>query len=57
METFHFLTQTGGALAIQDSTLCDNPSAGFETPGFPGIYALASGDPQVQGSLLAAACP
>ncbi len=54
---FFVSNDRSGALAIQDSTLCDNPSAGFETPGFPGIYALASGDPQVQDSLLASTCP
>jgi hypothetical protein len=37
--------------------LCDNPSAGFETPGFPGIYALASADPALTNAVLTDACP
>ena len=39
-----------GTLSIKDSTLTHNPSEGFETQGFPGIFVLAKGDPQVEGS-------
>jgi hypothetical protein len=41
-----------GSLVIQDSTLSHNPSAGFETAGFPGIFVQAKGNPQVTGSTL-----
>ena len=53
---FFVSNDRSGALSITDSTLCDNPSAGFETPGFPGIYALASADPAITDSVLADAC-
>jgi hypothetical protein len=39
-----------GTLSIQDSTLHDNPSQGFEN--LPGIFFLGSGQPQVSGSTL-----
>ncbi|HVK63171.1 MAG TPA: hypothetical protein VM694_01785 [Polyangium sp.] len=41
-----------GTLVIQDSVLSKNPSLGFETPGYPGIFVLANGDPQVTNSTL-----
>ncbi len=41
-----------GSLVIRDSELCRNPSAGFETAGYPGIFVLAAGDPQVSGSTI-----
>jgi hypothetical protein len=41
-----------GTLRIQDSVLSDNPSDGFETDGFPGIFVLANGNPQVLDSIL-----
>jgi hypothetical protein len=41
-----------GTLVIKDSTLSNNPSGGFETPGFPGIFVLAAGDPQVENSTI-----
>lgn len=41
-----------GELVIEDSVLRNNPSKGFETPGFPGIFAIADGDPQVSGSTI-----
>jgi hypothetical protein len=37
-----------GTLTIQDSTLRDNPSLGFEN--YPGIFFLGHGQPQVTGS-------
>jgi len=42
-----------GTLAIENSTLRGNPSAGFETHGYPGIFFLGSGSPSVSGSTLA----
>lgn len=39
-----------GELRIAQSTLARNPSAGFETRGFPGIFFLGSGAPQVIAS-------
>ncbi|HEY3354109.1 MAG TPA: hypothetical protein VGQ83_12725 [Polyangia bacterium] len=41
-----------GTLVIQDSVLSHNPSGGFETPGYPGIFVLADGDPRVSGSTI-----
>ncbi len=41
-----------GHLVIQHSTLSDNPSDGFETRGYPGIFYLGSGPPQVSSSTL-----
>jgi hypothetical protein len=41
-----------GSLVIRDSTLRSNPSLGFETDGFPGIFVLASDDPAVSNSTL-----
>jgi hypothetical protein len=36
--------------------LCGNPSDGFETEGFPGIFVLAAEDPQVSGSTITPGC-
>jgi hypothetical protein len=36
-----------GHLQISDSTLWDNPSDGFETAGYPGIFYLGSGPPLI----------
>lgn len=41
-----------GSLVIQDSTLLHNPSDGFETSGYPGIFVIANGPPQVTGSTI-----
>ncbi|KPK17732.1 MAG: hypothetical protein AMJ62_00885 [Myxococcales bacterium SG8_38] len=41
-----------GSLIIEDSVLEDNPSGGFETAGYPGIFVLADGDPQVTNSVI-----
>ncbi len=41
-----------GRLVISDSYLSGNPSAGFETPGYPGIYVLAAGPPEVTRSTI-----
>lgn len=41
-----------GTLIIRDSTLSNNPSGQFETQGYPGIFVLANGDPQVTNSTI-----
>ena len=42
-----------GTLTIEDSLLQGNPSLGFETKGYPGIFVLAKGDPSVSNSTIA----
>ncbi len=49
---FFVSNDRSGTLVIKDSVLQDNPSAGFETKGFPGIFVLAKGDPIVTGSTI-----
>ena len=46
-----------GTMVIEDSLLCANPSDGFETQGYPGIFVLAAGDPQVTNSTIEESCP
>jgi len=41
-----------GTMAITDSVLRGNPSAGFETPGLPGILFLGAGRPAITRSVL-----
>ncbi|MGZ4761817.1 MAG: hypothetical protein ACXV7I_05235, partial [Ilumatobacteraceae bacterium] len=41
-----------GELRIATSVLERNPSLGFGTPGFPGIYFLGRGMPQVTNSTI-----
>ena len=41
-----------GELRITDSTLTNNPSLRFETPGYPGIFFLGAGSPQVTNSTI-----
>ncbi|MGB8329094.1 MAG: hypothetical protein WCE62_03130 [Polyangiales bacterium] len=41
-----------GSLIIEDSVLENNPSDGFETQGYPGIFVLADGEPQVINSVI-----
>ena len=41
-----------GTLRIKQSRLRHNPSAGFETAGYPGIFFLGRGHPVVTGSTL-----
>ena len=54
---FFVSNDRSGTLAIEDSTLCANPSDGFETEGYPGIFVLADGDPEVRDSVISEACP
>ena len=49
---FFVSNDRSGSLVITDSVLRRNPSDKFETKGFPGIFVLAKGDPQVTGSTL-----
>lgn len=41
-----------GTLAIDHSKLLGNPSLGFETKGYPGIFYLGSGKPRITRSTL-----
>ncbi|MEV8512466.1 hypothetical protein [Dactylosporangium sp. NPDC051484] len=41
-----------GTMSIEGSTLRKNPSAGFETDGFPGIFFLGAKPPSVSSSTL-----
>jgi predicted outer membrane repeat protein len=49
---FFVSNDRSGTLVIRDSILRNNPSAGFETEGYPGIFYLGDGDPVVEGSTL-----
>jgi hypothetical protein len=41
-----------GTMTIADSSLRRNPSEGFETSGYPGIFFLGASDPTLSGSTL-----
>ncbi len=41
-----------GTMAITDSTLTDNPNAGFQTAGLAGIFFLGARRPSITGSIL-----
>lgn len=49
---FFVSNDRSGSLVIQDSQLHRNPSKGFETKGYPGIYFLGKDTPMVSGSQL-----
>jgi hypothetical protein len=49
---FFVSNDRSGSLIIEDSFLSHNPSAGFETPGYPGIFFLGNGTPVVTNSTL-----
>lgn len=49
---FYVSNNRTGSLVIRNSVLIANPSDGFETNGYPGIFVLANGAPTVTGSLL-----
>ncbi len=49
---FYVSNDRSGTLRIEDSTLRRNPSDGFETRGFPGIFYLGSGPIQVVNSTI-----
>ncbi|MGI5178027.1 hypothetical protein ACQEVZ_17015 [Dactylosporangium sp. CA-152071] len=49
---FFVSNDRSGTMSIESSTLRKNPSAGFETQGFPGIYFLGARPPSVSSSNL-----
>jgi hypothetical protein len=49
---FFVSNDRSGSLVIEDSVLRRNPSDGFETQGYPGIFVLSAGDPDVVDSTL-----
>ena len=50
---FFVSNDSTGSLVIQDSSLRDNPSDGFETDGYPGIFVLDDDDkPKVSNSTI-----
>ena len=49
---FFVSNDLSGSLIIQESRLSDNPSYGFETPGYPGIFFLGKGTPLVSDSTI-----
>ncbi len=49
---FFVSNDRSGHLIIEDSVLRNNPSDGFETQGFPGIFYLGNGPIQVSNSVI-----
>lgn len=49
---FFVSNDLSGTLVIRESTLSNNPSGQFETEGYPGIFVLANGEPQVTNSTI-----
>jgi predicted outer membrane repeat protein len=49
---FFVSNDRSGTLVIKDSTLTKNPSGKFETKGYPGIFYLGKGPPQVTNSTI-----
>jgi hypothetical protein len=49
---FFVSNDRSGSLRITDSAFARNPSKGFETKGFPGIFVLAKANPQVTNSTI-----
>jgi hypothetical protein len=49
---FFVSNDRSGRLVIEDSVLENNRSDGFETEGYPGIFVLANGDPEVSNSVI-----
>jgi hypothetical protein len=49
---FFVSNDRSGHLVIQSSVLSNNPSDGFETAGFPGIFYLGDGPIQVTDSVI-----
>lgn len=50
--SFFVSNNRSGRLIIDDSVLRSNPSDEFETAGFPGIFYLGFGPPQVTNSVI-----
>ncbi|WP_433271736.1 hypothetical protein ACQPZF_13510 [Actinosynnema sp. CS-041913] len=49
---FFVSNDRSGTMSVEGSTLRRNPSAGFETPGYRGIFFLGAADPAVSGSVI-----
>jgi hypothetical protein len=49
---FYVSNDRSGTLEIDSSTLSANPSHGFATAGYPGVFFLGSGTPRLSGSIL-----
>jgi hypothetical protein len=49
---FFVSNDRSGSLTIDHSVLRKNPSDGFETAGYPGIFFIGAGHPHVTGSVL-----
>ncbi|WUH89245.1 hypothetical protein OG900_03225 [Streptomyces sp. NBC_00433] len=49
---FFVSNDRSGTLAVRRSTLHANPSHGFSTAGYPGVFFLGAGKPDVSGSTL-----
>jgi len=49
---FFVSNNRSGHLIIRNSYLAGNPSAGFETQGYPGIFYLGDGPPQIEDSTI-----
>jgi len=49
---FFVSNDRSGRLVIAGSRLVRNPSRGFETAGFPGIFYLGRGEPRVRNSVI-----
>ncbi len=49
---FFVSNDRSGTLVIEGSVLRSNPSDGFETAGYPGIFYLGNGAPQVTNSII-----
>jgi hypothetical protein len=49
---FYVSNDRTGTLEIDSSTLSANPSHGFETAGYPGIFFLGAGKPHLSGAAL-----
>jgi hypothetical protein len=49
---FYVSNDRTGTLTLENSTLRSNPSHGFSTAGFPGIFFQGAGKPNVPGSSL-----
>ncbi|MBB5959494.1 hypothetical protein FHS29_006115 [Saccharothrix tamanrassetensis] len=49
---FFVSNDRSGTMSVEGSALRRNPSAGFETPGYRGIFFLGAADPSVSGSII-----
>ncbi len=49
---FFVSNDRSGTLEVASTVISANPSAGFETAGYPGVFYLGSGNPQLSNSTL-----